>query len=172
MGPGFFSVIHSNRTGSNRHKLNQRKFHINVKTNFFTELQSTGARYPEMLWNPLLWRYSKPTFLCYLQWESALAGSWAMWSPDVLQPLWFCLCYSVQEKSLKSVLHPSLHITTVFINKNNKENVRESNYDCPALSGVYCRSDHWRTNKSFDCSFLGRQRTNYSPIVYQNQNRR
>jgi len=48
-----FSVVPSNRTSGNGHKLQHRKFLLNMRKN-------SGC--PGRLWILLLWRYSRPTW--------------------------------------------------------------------------------------------------------------
>lgn len=79
----FFSVVPSNWTWGNMHKLEQRKFHLNRRSNFFLwGWHRTGTGCPEGLWS-LLWRYSRFTWIlsCAIySRESAFSKGWTRWS--------------------------------------------------------------------------------------------
>jgi len=73
MGPNFtfcdsvkcFPVVPSDRTRGNRLKLKHRKFHVNMRKNFFTlRVTERWNRLPrEVLWNVCLRRHSKPAWM-------------------------------------------------------------------------------------------------------------
>jgi len=56
-----FSVVPSNRTRGNRHKLKLKKIQLNMRKNFFPlKVTEHRNRFPRELWFLLLWRYSRP----------------------------------------------------------------------------------------------------------------
>jgi len=59
-GAKLFSVVPSDRTRGNRHKMKHRKFRLNIRKNFFLlRLTEHWHRLPVRLWILLLWRYSR-----------------------------------------------------------------------------------------------------------------
>lgn len=60
MEPGFVSVVLSNRTRGNRQKLMCRKFHLNMRKNFFTV---PGTDCPERIWSFLHWRQPRTLWM-------------------------------------------------------------------------------------------------------------
>jgi len=62
-GAKLFSVVLSDRTGDNGHKQKHRKFHLDMRKNFFTlRVTDTGTGCPGRLRILLIWRYSKPAW--------------------------------------------------------------------------------------------------------------
>jgi len=61
-------VVTCDRTKSNRHKLEHRKLHLNMRKILTL---SPGTDCPDRLWSPLLWRYSKFTwtFSCAIRYS-------------------------------------------------------------------------------------------------------
>ena len=63
IGPGSFQQ-RPVTARSNWHKQEHRKFHTNMRKNFYILwLQSTGTGCPERLWSLFLWRYSIPAWM-------------------------------------------------------------------------------------------------------------
>jgi len=95
-GARLFSVVPSNRTRGNRHKLKHRKFHVNMRKNFFTlRVMEHWNRLPrEVVDSPSLEKF-KPhldkvlcnPFSVTLLWQGDLDY---MISRGPFQPLTFC----------------------------------------------------------------------------------
>jgi len=75
-----FSVMPSIRTRGSGYKMEYKKFHLNMRKNFFTVMTEHWNRCLEKLWSLLLRRYSKSAWMLscatYCR-EIALAGGWA-----------------------------------------------------------------------------------------------
>lgn len=88
-----FSVVPSNKTRGNGHKLHHRKFQLNMRKTLQWGWLSTGTVYPERLWSFLPWKYSKATWTqCWVVscMGSCLSGGIGPWTPlPTSVILWF-----------------------------------------------------------------------------------
>lgn len=93
-GTTLFSVVHSDRIRGNSQKLQHRKFHINMRKNFFIVwVQSTGTSCQKGLWS-LLWRNSRPILeaFCVTYCTEPAVSGWLdkKTSKATFQTLQFC----------------------------------------------------------------------------------
>jgi len=97
-----FSVVPSNRTGGNGHKLKQRKFHLNMRKNFFTlRVMEHWNRLPrEVVGSPSLeiFRTLLDAVLCSLLWVTLLRQGVGLGDPQRSLPTPTMLGFGDSEK--------------------------------------------------------------------------